>query len=276
MPTDKIPLPEYSETIVRNLASFAKSFPRSFEAAQSLNSLVWDLYAKDLAPNPDDDCDPIVHHMIFGIVTGIEHALVMSAVGLDEHAMTALRRSIEFTCYISKIRRSDKRAKLWINRRNDANTAKQFSFEFGVPQAYLSPDYDHLRVLLVAYDHLSDFAIHANLAMLAQKHKELDDSLVPRVFDETRDIPLQVAMTVYLGSIVIQSLMTTLKTMFLNYDDFLKKFAALESLIIQMKEETLQHEHKFGIEPEIIQQLQSNPSLIDTKFQELKNRAKRK
>lgn len=263
-------LANYLETLGRNFNMFKKAFPHAFLAAEALNELFWQLYLGDVIPAPKAIWQRVVREMIFGCLNSWSHAFIMSASGLDEHAMTSSRRSIEFACYIAKIYGSDERAKLWEISKNDEETKKKFAGEFGIPKAYFSEKYSHLKLLLVIHDHASDFAVHANMAMLAQKMKEEEMSYTMSSFDNFRDTPLNVATAIQTGFLVLEALVISLKDLIQDYDHYTSQFKNLQELLEEVKLEVIKYEEQAGIEPELVELIKANPSLLDKKFEQLK------
>lgn len=186
---DKLSLEEYLTKTTSNFISIKNKFPQLYISAETLNGLFWKMYLEYVNLNVNVQWQYAVYNMLFGCLTSWMHAFTMSASGLDENALTSFRRSIEFVCYISKIKESNEKGQLWLNRRKDENSAKQFSNVFSVPRCYLSENYSHLKYLLVLYDFASDFGTHANISMIAPKNEEINSEFVPIVFDEENYIP---------------------------------------------------------------------------------------
>jgi len=269
-------LTDYVEKLAENFGTYKRAFPHSFSCAEQLDELFWELYTSQVVPDKEIIWQPVAHSMLFGCITSWCHAFATCASGLDEHALTSTRRSIEFACYIAKICNSEERAGLWITRRDDEASRKRFTLEFGIPQAYFSAKYTHLKRLLVIHDHASEFATHANLAMLAQKFKESGSTMVPLVFDDPRDIPLNAGSILQLGSLLIQATVADLAALMQDRDKFLIRFSAFQTALSHAKTEILAHEQRAGIEPEIVKAINAIPTLIDDKFEQMKKDSERR
>jgi hypothetical protein len=203
----KLSIEQYFDTYQQNFNRFKEYFPVTFRAANEINELFWQLYDSYILPQPENSWQYVAHEMVFGCLTGWINSFINSASGLDETAQTPGRRAIEFVCYIAKIRGNDNRADLWIRQRESEETRKQFVQEFSVPGCYFSDNYSRLEKLLFLYESFSIFGTHANISMIALKKKETGTSFEDIVFDEYRYIPKNVDNIIYLGYLLIQSLL---------------------------------------------------------------------
>jgi len=263
-------LTEYTETLESNIKQFKKSFPQSFLAAETVNNLFWQLYNEEIIPKPEITWQIVAHAMLFGSLTSWSHGFLMTAAGVDEHGWTSIRRSIEFACYIAKIRESDQRAELWINRRNSEEFAKKFTREFSIPKSFFSDKYAHLKDLLVLHDHASDFGVHGNSSMLAQKMDENDPSIRLTVFNNSKDIPLSSTVMIVIGSFILEAIKSELKVLISNHSRIEEKFRILKNLVLSAKDETYKYEFEVRGEREVLETIRASSSLINKKFEQLK------
>ncbi len=266
----KISLHQYLDSVVQNYNKFKESFPKAFHTAEELNDLFWQLYETDIASQPEILWQQMSHEMMFGCLISWLNSFVNAVSGLDELAQTSARRAIEFVCYINKIRNSDERADLWMRQRKSDDSRKQFIREFSVPRCYFSKEYSHLEKLLLMYDHYSDFGTHANLSMLAMKKKEEGPAFTDIVFDEFRYIPMNVNTKIYLGYLLVESILHSTKEFTRDNETLSRKLEAINSLVRLADAEIISFEVKSGIEPEIINTLLTNPTLLKSKFEKLK------
>jgi hypothetical protein len=265
-------LTQYIETLEDKFKLFKESFPQSFLAAETLNNLFWQVYNEEIIPKSEIHWQNIVHKMLFGSMSSWSHAFLMTATGLNEHGSTSMRRSIEFACYIAKIRESNKKAEIWVARRKNIECAKRFSNEFAIPKAYLKNKYVHLKQLLVIHDHASEFAVHGNLDMLAQKLLERGSSITLTVFDDSKNVPLASAAMVTIGYLILQAITSDLRGLISNYTRVEEQFITLRDLLLRARDETYKFEFEAGIKREVLDTIKASPSLLEKKFEELKRR----
>jgi hypothetical protein len=96
-------LSDFAEKSKANFDRFRTSFPDTFLAGESQNRL-FNLLAEHLViPKPGELWQEEIPAMLFGCSSSWAHSFTATA-GLDEHGTTSIRRSIEFTCYIAKIK----------------------------------------------------------------------------------------------------------------------------------------------------------------------------
>src|SRR2546427_4851007 len=107
-------LVSYAETILVNFQGVMNGFPELHLAAETLNDLFDQLFTQRVIPNNEELWQQESHRLLFGSFSSWSHSLIMTAAGFGEHGLAAIRRSIEFTCYISKVKGSNDRAKLWV------------------------------------------------------------------------------------------------------------------------------------------------------------------
>ncbi len=106
--------------------------------------------------------------------------------------------------------------------------------------------------------------------MLAQKKKEEGALFTDIVFEEFRYIPMNVNTKIYLGYLLITSVLHNLKDLSEDYRLLFDKLGELNSNVKLADAEIISFEVRAGIEPEIVTTLLTKPDLLKTQFEKLK------
>ncbi|NHZ85017.1 MAG: hypothetical protein GWP19_03950 [Planctomycetia bacterium] len=162
-------LPFHLENVQNNFELLTKNYPNLYLASEQINDLFDQLFTERIKINAGDLWDYTSARMLFGAYSSWVYSFLMTASALNDIGLMLIRRSIEFVCYIAKIKNNNKRAELWIDKGDSGKNRKEFNFVFSIPMAYTSEKYMHLRPLLVWFDYASDFGTHGNLAALVTK-----------------------------------------------------------------------------------------------------------
>jgi hypothetical protein len=261
----------YVENIQTNYFGVMRRFPQLQMAAETLNDLFDQLFTQRVVPKSDELWQQESLRLLFGVFSSWLHSFVMSSTGLGEHGLTSIRRSIEFTCYISKIKESNERAQLWVERRDNIDNKRKFALQFGIPRAYFTDQYAHLKQLLVYYDHASDFGAHGNFATLATKWREGKQSFTMSIHDDPKTVPVSTGVIVELGSTILKSLLIDLKPLITEHDQFFANVSAFGVMLKKAKLELAEYEYPNGISPEIRKAIDTpDETIFDDQFEELK------
>jgi hypothetical protein len=156
--------------------------------------------------------------------------------------------------------------------RESKETLITFRREFSIPKSFFSEKYSNLRQLLLTYDHASDFAIHANLSMLASKASDSDDELRLSVFDNEQDIPVSAGNIIQFGSWIIESLMADLKQLLQGYDEIQFHLELFRQCQYKAKVEIKKFYAQDTIAPSIRAAMEPPLSYLDTEFEKLKKK----
>jgi hypothetical protein len=131
---------------------------------QTFDSLFSDFVDTDIV------CDkgllPVID-LGFGAYSNWIEAYILAYAGLLASAKTAIRRSIEFTCYSMKIGTSERRAFTWLKQARDPKIRKKFASSFSIPLCYEPEKYKVLWELIVWYDIFSIYGAHGNFESIA-------------------------------------------------------------------------------------------------------------
>ncbi len=261
----------YVKTIQTNFKGVMDGFPQLYLASEALNDLFDQLFTQRVVPNEDELWQTESLRLLFGTFSSWSHSLIMTAAGFGEHGLSAMRRSIEFTCYISKVKDSNDRARLWVERRDSLANKRQFAREFGVPRAYFSEDYSHLKSLLVWHDHASDYGAHGNFASLATKWRDVDNTFTMSLHDDPKSVPLSTGVAIQLGSSILESLMVDLSSLIKGPDQFRASVSTFKDMLTKTKLELARYELPNGMTPDILKTIESpDEKVLDEEFEELK------
>lgn len=268
-------LPEHFRTIKRNFDSLIEQFPDFYLAAEQINDLFDQLFTERITIRNNELWEYASVRMLFGSYSSWTFSLLMTASGLNDIGLMALRRSIEFACYISKIKNSNKRAELWMSKSDNLDNRKQFNGVFSIPNAYFSYKYKHLSPLLIWYDYASDYGVHANYATLVEKWKndnEVNDFKMS-FHDSPERIPLSSFVTVQIGSFIIEVLIYDLNENLKDIDEFQKRIDVMKDIMRHARIEIAENEYDGHIPYEILKSINSEDSTaIDKYFKDLKSR----
>lgn len=264
---------EYAETFKSNFDKFRTSFPETFFAGEKLLGVLGSFSQELLGLRSDLLWPEVVRVMLFGCSASWAQSFISTASGLDELGMSSIRRSIEFTCYIAKIVRTkdkDRRAEIWRDKRSSDEAQKTFAKEFSVPRCYLSDNYSDLHELLVVYEHASDFAVHANLSMVASKTAGPETDLKVVFFDDPKEVPVSTSNMLVYGKWMILSQLAGLKQWISNYPAFEGRY----NLYLQQESKCkLEVDHYYeheSISPELRAAMSPPNFYIDDELKKLK------
>jgi hypothetical protein len=264
-------LTHYLDVVTKNFNAIRESFPKLYLSAEVLNDLFDQLFTKRVVPN-EELWQQESLEMLFGCFSSWSHAFVMTAAGLGEHGMTSLRRAIEFVCYIAKVRGSDERAALWIERRENKENKRHFSSQFSIPRCYFTSDYAHLKPLLVWHNHTSDFGAHGNFATLVTKRRDNSSgSLLMSLQDDPKGVPLSTGVCVQMGSFILDALMVDLQPLIKDNEEFQSRVSVFREMLKKAKAEIAKYEYKDQITPEIFKGfIEYDSSSLDEEYDKLR------
>lgn len=252
-------LPQHLEHAKNNLNSLIQKHPDLYLAAEQINDLFDQLFTERIIINKGDLWEYTSARMLFGAYSSWIYSFLMTATGLNDIGLMILRRSIEFVCYISKIKNKNDRAELWINKGDSTKNRKQFNGIFSIPTAYFSPKYKHLRPLLVWFDYASDFGTHGNYAALVTKWKEEKENKFTMSFhDSPERVPVSSGSSIKIGSLLIESIVIDLKDNLRNIEEIYERTNTMKELIKRAAIEVAGSKYDGNIPLEILQSINND------------------
>lgn len=196
------------DAIAGNVKLVNDNHPEIYQAAEMIRSIFDQAFTSELQLRHDVSWQFSTHIMVFAAYESWLYAYLLTSAGLEDIGYMAVRRAIEFACYIAKIYESDKRAELWQTQAKEEDARKEFSGIFSIPDAYRGKNYDHLREVLDIYELASDYATHANFEMISAKWQDMKNSkkLVLSFHDKPDRIPFALGTVMLTGYRILQSL----------------------------------------------------------------------
>jgi len=244
-----------------------------------INGLFDDLLRKEIEFDTGELWEKCSKMMVVGIYESWIFAYVLTGAGFSDIGLMALRRSIEFICYLSKIFNSNERAQLWMNQLNEKNARIKFAGSFKIPDAYFKDKYQHLKYLLVTYDLASSYASHANFDMLSQKRVEMKDinEIALSFMDKKKDVPHNLGYTMLSGYRLITTLLKIFDKRLKRNPNFMNSISHLERMVKDARIEVANFEFNGNIARNIIDGINDNDtSFMEKQYKELVLRIKDK
>jgi hypothetical protein len=253
-------LSQHVELIQTNFHAIRSRFPTLYLAAESLKDIFDQLYTERIIRKGNESWEQEMIRMTFGLYSSWVYSFILTTAGLGELGLMSIRRSVEFTCYISKIKSSSRRAELWITKNDSIEERKQFAREFSIPNAYFGEKYSHLKPLLVLHDYASGYGAHANFSSISTKWrtKNTKSDFSMSFQDDPDRIPLSAGTTVLLGNLMLDSLMHDIPSQIRGFDEFHKRITTVKEIVTKARIEVASLEWKGNIPPEILQSIDSD------------------
>lgn len=267
-------LPQHLEHAKNNLNSLIRKHPDLYLAAEQINDLFDQLFTERITINKGDLWEYASARMLFGAYSSWIYSFIMTATGLNDVGLMVLRRSIEFVCYISKIKNKNDRAELWINKSDSTKNRKQFNGIFSIPTAYFAPKYKHLRPLLVWFDYASDFGTHGNYAALVTKWKEEKENKFTMSFhDSPERVPLSSGSSIKIGSLLIESIVIDLKGNLKNIEEIYERINTMKEIVKRAAIEVAESKYDGNIPLKILQSINNDDiGALEMHFDDLMKR----
>lgn len=258
-----------------NFKKVNDKFPEIYLAAETINNVYQQLMKKELEFRTDPKWLQASFLMVFGSYQSWSNAYIMTCAGFPDIGLISLRRAIEFVCYLSKVKNSDKRAEIWMSKWDNKEKRKKFISKFSVPKKYFTSKYEHLRGLLVLHDYASDFGVHGNYEVLVDKFQKVKNSndLVFSLQSLRGDIYLPIGVTLLAGYRMLQSIIKVLKDYIKNSEGFSSCFEGLSDMIRKARLKTAEIEFEGHIPRYILNVInKDNNSVIEEYFEILKEK----
>ncbi len=262
------------DMLKKNFESFSVSFPNTYLAAEYLNDLFDQLFSSQVSVHQGRLWEDESIKMLFGSFISWIQAFLMTSTGLGDLGLMALRRSIEYACYIAKIKDSDDRATLWLTRNDSQETRKKFNGQFGVPRTFFDDKYDHLRYLLVWHEHASDFGVHGNFANLVAKIRDevKSPSIVMSLQDDPKHVPLSTGTALLAGYFIVEAITKDLHDLMNKPDEFSGHLEVFMNMLRDSRHEVAQYDLQGAVPLEVRKVINSGDfSGLNVLYEELKH-----
>lgn len=267
------------EIIRENFSSLNLRFSKVYQAGEMINGLFDELLRREIEFKTGELWEKCSKMMVVGTYESWVFAYVLTGAGFSDIGLMALRRSIEFICYLSKICNSNERAQLWMNQLNQKDARIKFAGSFKIPDAYFKNKHEHLKYLLVAYDLASSYASHANFDMLSQKRVEMKDinEIALSFTDKKTDVPRNLGYIMLNGSRLIAALLKIFDKSIKRNPNFINSIKNLEKMVKEARLEVANFKYNGNIPRDIVKGINDNDtSLMEKQYQELVSRLKAK
>jgi hypothetical protein len=260
--------------IKENFKKVNDELPDVYLAAEFINDQFDQLITTSLKNDNPSDWQFASLLMVFGSHHSWIHSYINTSIGFSDLGWMSLRRSIEFVCYLAKIKNSDKRAKLWMSKGESLKNRKEFSNVFSIPKKYFNEKYSHLKSLLVLHDYASDYGTHANFEVLMNKYDvdKINQNYIISFQDIKKNIDTSLGMVLLSGYRILQDIITVLETEIQNSKVFLKNFENASESVRKARLKIAEREFCGNIPIEVIKNINSdNKDAIEEKYQVLKD-----
>ncbi len=263
------------ERIDLNFKKFNDEFTEFNFAAEMINVIFRELIGKSIKVGTEPKWLYASSLMVFGSYQSWIIAYIMTCSGFHDIGLMSLRRAIEFVCYLSKVYKSDERAEIWMSKWNDVKKKKKFSSIFSIPQNYFTDEYEYLNELIALHDYASDFGVHGNYEVLADKCQQVKNSneIVFTLQSFRKDIYSPVSMVLLSGYRILQSIEKRLKNNIENHDKISALFKELSKMIQKAKIKFAEIDFRGFIPREIWDAILSDDNTgLDSHFKSLKEK----
>jgi len=267
---------KFSEHLKNNKLNFdalSSNFPKLIEAAEHINDLFDQLYAERFQHDNQILWQFSTAKMLFGIHSCWVNYFIQSAQGYNDVGIMIGRRAIEYTCFVSKIKRRDSLAKLWNQKTIDKSKLSNFNNKFTIPQKYFTPKYSHLKPLLVFHNYASEFGVHGNHASLVSKFRgaEYRNKISMCFQDIPEGIPHSCVTAIQIGSYILDALLVDLEQNIRNIDEFKKIVDSKNTIIDKAINEVMEFTEQYLDQELVVKLNEIGPGKIDDLFNELRN-----
>ncbi len=267
----QIQFANHLKAISDNFKETSKKHPEMSMAAEMLNGAFDKLFTEHLSLDDEENIwVDSVPELVFGAYYSWAYSYFLASSCLSDIGYMVGRRSIEFACYLSKIVGNNKRAQLWMDKSLDEKQRREFNLQFSVPKAYLADKYDHLHHLLLFHDHVSEYAVHGNMAALLKKSKG-DSSYTYSFQDDPKGVSISAGLTVIIGKKIIDALIKDLHGHLVEEDNMKQYISIVNDQVQKARLESASIQYQGRIPREIIDSIiNHNTDAINEHFVELK------
>jgi hypothetical protein len=236
---------KHIEAIKTNSENFFNAFPNLLLAAEEIHDIFDQLFVEQFQQKNNALWEASVHKMIFGAHSSWLQGIILTAAGLNETGLISIRRGIEYVCYSSKIKQSDEKNIIWLDRGMDDEKDRLFSSKFSIPSKYFTDKYKNLKALLVWHDYASLFGAHGNFTSLISKwDSESEGSMKMFFHDNPQRTPLSTGVAVRIGSFMITAFFETFKGNIKDEQAFQEKIEIMNEILNKARVEVINYESK--------------------------------
>lgn len=236
---------DHIETIKNNSVNFLNAFPKLLLAIEMINDLFDQLFVEQYKILKGEAWESSVQKMIFGAHSSVIQSIIMTSAGFNETGLVCIRRGIEYACYASKIKNSDEKNKLWLEKGVESYKDHIFTSKFLIPKAYFKEKYKHLNALLVWHDFASTFGAHGNFTTLFGKwDSSFKNGLIMSYHDNPDRTPLSTGVTVRISYFILKAFIEDFKDNMIEYDKYVTNMKVADDIINSARIEILDYESK--------------------------------
>jgi hypothetical protein len=258
--------------LVTNYNGINDKFVKTNLAAEQINSIFDQLFVKQIDMSSEDEWSRSVMKLLFGAHSSWVYSYILTSSGLSESGLMLLRRSIEFTFYLSKIMKDHSKYRLWLNRNDDLESRKRFSNKFSIPKKYFHEKYKNLIPLIVWHDFASTYGVHGNFSTIVSKIVKDEETLEVSFQDSKRKAPISTAVNVRIASLIIDVIVKETKN-YIKDADFLKNnYDVLKKMVNDSRVEILSFDTVGKYSNEAVKAIYDDDmSAINEMYEEIKN-----
>lgn len=237
-------LKSHLDAIIANYDSINAAFPKLNLAAEQINSVFDQLFVDQIDMKAYAEWSRSILKLLFGAHSSWMQSYIITSAGFNETGLMLTRRSIEFTCYLSKIMKSHKRNKIWLDRNIDEKSGRRFTSKFSIPGNYFTEEYKNLKPLLVWYDFASTYGTHGNFTTLVSKIKIDKVELVMTFQDDKERIPMFTGVNIRIGALILESIVSDTHSYIKDKKKFEECFETLRKFVSEARVEILDFDTK--------------------------------
>lgn len=265
-------LKSHLDAIVTNYDSINAAFPKLNLAAEQINSVFDQLFVEQIDMKAEAEWSRSILKLLFGAHSSWIQSYIITSAGFNESGLMLIRRSIEFTCYLSKIMKDHKKNKFWLGRNLDEKNRRRFTSKFSIPGKYFSDKYKNLRPLLVWYDFASTYGTHGNLTTLISKIKKDEVELAMAFQDDKERIPMSTGVNVRMGALILDAIVSDINSYIKDNEQFRKNYEILKKIVSAARVEILDFDTKGKYGKEDIKAIYDDDmTVINEMYEKLKD-----
>jgi hypothetical protein len=236
---------KHLEAIKTNSENMFNAFPHLLLSVESVHDMFDQLFVEQFQQLKGDPWEASVHKMIFGAHSSWLQGVIMTSAGFNETGLMCIRRGIEYVCYSSKVKASNEKNIIWIDRGLDDEKSKLFSSKFSIPSKYFTEKYHRLKSLLVWHDYASTFGAHGNFASLVGKwDSSIKDKVRMSFHDNREGVPISTGVAIRIGSFMIKAFYGDFKEQLREPKIFEDKIGSMSDIINKARIEVLNFNKK--------------------------------
>lgn len=264
---------KHLEAIKTNSENLFKAFPLLYLSAESVSDMFDQLFVEQFQQLKGEPWEASVHKMIFGANSSWLQGVIMTSAGFNETGLICVRRAIEYVCYSSKIKNSNEKNIIWLDRGLDEDKSRLFSSKFSIPSKYFTEKYTPLKALLVWHDFASTYGAHGNFETLVGKW---DSSIKEKVrmsfHDDKEGVPISTGVAIRIGSFIIKAFYEYFKDQLRESENFLDKINLMLDIVNKARIEVLDFDSKGKTKFEDIKAIYGKEEpAVDEMYEKLKS-----